>query len=117
MGLRGRARVRAHRPARPPDARPRARTRPAGPVLTDVRPHAVGRAIQAGSPVGLPGAVITPPSGARLPTRLGCPPALREGGAPAALDGRTRSGKWSVRENLAHLARHHQVMLDRVRKV
>jgi len=61
--------------------------------------------------------VISPSSAARLATQLECLPALLEGAAPAALDGRTRSGKWSVRENLAHLARHHQVMLDRVRKV
>ncbi|HEU0094034.1 MAG TPA: DinB family protein [Vicinamibacteria bacterium] len=61
--------------------------------------------------------MISPSSAARLATQLECLPALLEGAAPAALDGRTRSGKWSVRENLAHLARHHQVMLDRVRKV
>jgi hypothetical protein len=60
---------------------------------------------------------MSPSTAARLATQLECLPALLEGAPPAGLDRRTRSGKWSVRENLAHLARHHQVMLDRVRKV
>jgi hypothetical protein len=53
----------------------------------------------------------------RLATQLDCLPALLAGAAPGALERRTRSGKWSVHENLAHLARHHAVVLDRVRKV
>jgi len=64
--------------------------------------------------VGVP---LSPSSAARLATQLECLPALLEGAAPGALERRTRSGKWSVRENLAHLARHHEVVLDRVRKV
>src|SRR5713226_935981 len=129
MGVRrDRARAGAHRPARPLDARPRPRTRRPGPALADVRPRALGRAIQAGSPGVLArsltrrgyiigGVPLSPSSAARLATQLECLPALLEGAAPGALDRRTRSGKWSVRENLAHLARHHRVMLDRVRKV
>src|SRR5204863_10221095 len=117
MGIRGRARVGAHPPARPPDARPRAGTRPARSALTDVRPRAVRRAIQAGSPGVLARSLMRPSTAARLATQLECLPALLEGAAPEALERRPPSGKWSVRENLAHLARHHQVMLDRVRKV
>jgi hypothetical protein len=63
------------------------------------------------------GVPLRPSSAARLATQLECLPALLEGAAPGALERRTRSGKWSVRENLAHLARHHEVMLDRVRRV
>ena len=60
---------------------------------------------------------LSPSSASRLATQLECLPALLQGGAPDALRRRTRSGKWSVHENLAHLARHHGVVLDRVRKV
>ena len=34
---------------------------------------------------------------------------------PHALDARPRPDEWSARENLAHLARHHAVFLDRKR--
>jgi hypothetical protein len=37
--------------------------------------------------------------------------------AEAALDRRAASGAWSARENLAHLARHHEVMLERLRRI
>jgi uncharacterized damage-inducible protein DinB len=60
---------------------------------------------------------LSPSSAARLATQLECLPSLLEGHAPEALQRRTRSGKWSVHENLAHMARHHAVVLDRVRKV
>ena len=60
---------------------------------------------------------LTPSSATRLAHQLECLPALLEGAAPSALERRTRSGKWSVQENLAHLARHHVVVLERVRKV
>jgi hypothetical protein len=59
---------------------------------------------------------LSPSSAARLATQLECLPALLEAATPEALERRTRSGKWSARENLAHLARHHTVALDRVRK-
>jgi len=42
---------------------------------------------------------------------------LLEGVAPEARLRRSRSGKWSVHENLAHLARHHDVFLERIRTV
>jgi len=60
---------------------------------------------------------LSPSSASRLAAQLDCLPALLEGAAPEALARRTRSGKWSVQENLAHLARHHVVVLERVRKV
>jgi len=59
---------------------------------------------------------LSPSSAARLSTQLQCLPALLDGAAPGALERRTRSGKWSVQENLAHLARHHAVVLERVRR-
>jgi hypothetical protein len=60
---------------------------------------------------------LSPSSAARLAIQLDVLPALLEGQPPEALQRRTRSGKWSVHENLAHLARHHAVVLDRVRKI
>src|SRR5262249_56766166 len=36
---------------------------------------------------------------------------------PAALDARPRPEEWSARENLAHLARHQAVYIDRLRRV
>jgi hypothetical protein len=60
---------------------------------------------------------LSPSTASRLASQLECLPALLEGAAPGTLERRTRSGKWSVQENLAHLARHHAVVLERVRKV
>lgn len=60
---------------------------------------------------------LSPSSAARLATQIECLPALLEGASPEALRRRTPSGKWSVHENLAHLARHHAVFLQRVRAV
>jgi hypothetical protein len=36
---------------------------------------------------------------------------------PGALDARPRPEEWSARENLAHLARHHAVFLERLRRL
>lgn len=36
---------------------------------------------------------------------------------PAALDARPRPEEWSARENLAHLARHHAIFLERLRRL
>jgi hypothetical protein len=36
---------------------------------------------------------------------------------PAALEARPRPEEWSARENLAHLARHHAVFLERMRRL
>jgi uncharacterized damage-inducible protein DinB len=53
----------------------------------------------------------------RLASQLDCLPALLEGVPAEALLRRTRSGKWSVHDNLAHLARQHAVFLERVRAI
>ena len=37
--------------------------------------------------------------------------------SPELLKRRPASGKWSAHENLAHLARYHQVMLDRLARL
>ena len=60
---------------------------------------------------------LSPSSAARLATQLECLPALLEGVTEEAVLRRTRSGKWSVHENLAHLARHHAVVIARLRRV
>jgi hypothetical protein len=60
---------------------------------------------------------LSPSSAARLATQIDALPALLDGGTPETLQRRTRAGKWSVHENLAHLARHHAVVLDRVRRI
>jgi len=60
---------------------------------------------------------LSPSSAARLATQLECLPALLEGVAPEALARRTRAGKWSVHENLAHLARHHAIVIERVKRI
>jgi hypothetical protein len=43
------------------------------------------------------------------------PASLLSRAAPGALDARARPDEWSARENLAHLARHHAVFLERLR--
>jgi uncharacterized damage-inducible protein DinB len=60
---------------------------------------------------------LSPSTAARLATQLECLPALLDGVGADALRARTRSGKWSVHENLAHLARHHAIVLERVRRI
>jgi hypothetical protein len=53
----------------------------------------------------------------RLRTQLESLDAILAGVADDALQRRPASGKWSALENLAHLARHHEVMLHRVRRL
>ena len=53
----------------------------------------------------------------RLETQLEVIPVLLSGTAPEAVLIRPRSGKWSAHENLAHLARHHEVFLDRLNRM
>jgi uncharacterized damage-inducible protein DinB len=62
--------------------------------------------------VGLPAS-----SRARLQGQLECLGPVLAGTAPADLQRRPASGKWSAHENLAHLARHHEVFLDRLRRI
>ena len=60
---------------------------------------------------------LSPSSAARVATQLECLPALLAGADAEAIRRRTRGGKWSVHENLAHLARHHAVVLGRIRAI
>jgi hypothetical protein len=54
---------------------------------------------------------------ARLRTQLDTLPLLLAGVDEAAADLRPAPGKWSAREQLAHLARHHLVTLERLRRI
>ena len=54
---------------------------------------------------------------ARLETQLDVLSVLLAGARPEQVDARPASGKWSARENLAHLARHHAVFLERLGRI
>ena len=54
---------------------------------------------------------------ARLETQLEALDLILARATPAALDARPRPEEWSARENLAHLARHHAVFLERLRRL
>jgi DinB superfamily len=51
----------------------------------------------------------------RLETQLEALDLILGGATPATLDARPRPEEWSARENLAHLARHQAVFIDRLR--
>jgi hypothetical protein len=53
----------------------------------------------------------------RLRTQLDTLPLLLAGVDDAALERRPAPGKWSAREQLAHLARHHEVTAERLRRI
>ena len=53
----------------------------------------------------------------RLETQLEVIPLLLRGAAPDAVLLRSKSGKWSALENLAHLARHHAIFLERLDRI
>ena len=53
----------------------------------------------------------------RLETQLEVIPVLLGGTTPKAVLFRPPSGKWSAHENLAHLARHHEVFLERLSRI
>jgi hypothetical protein len=53
----------------------------------------------------------------RLETQLDVLPMLLSGATPKVLSARTASGEWSVLENLAHLARHHAIFLERLNRI
>ena len=53
----------------------------------------------------------------RLRHQLDAVPALLAGVAEDGLRARSPSGKWSARENLAHIARYHDVFSARVRRI
>ena len=54
---------------------------------------------------------------ARLQTQLDALGLVLAGATPALLDWRPPSGDWSARENLAHLARHCTVFLERLDRI
>ncbi len=53
----------------------------------------------------------------RLRTQLDVLPLILAGTGDAAAERRPAPGKWSAREQLAHLARHHEVMGERLRRI
>jgi len=53
----------------------------------------------------------------RLETQLDVVSMLLSDANPEALMSRGASGQWSVHENLAHLARHHAVFLQRIHRI
>ena len=53
----------------------------------------------------------------RLATQLEPLALLFAGADPDRMRGRPPSGKWSAHENLAHLARYHEVFLQRLRLI
>jgi hypothetical protein len=60
---------------------------------------------------------IPAPLLARLESQLQALTFILARSTPRALDVRPRPDEWSARENLAHLARHHAVFLDRMRRL
>jgi hypothetical protein len=53
----------------------------------------------------------------RLATQLEALPIVLGGASAETLMARPPSGKWSAHENLAHLARHHAIMIERLRRI
>ena len=53
----------------------------------------------------------------RLETQLQALPAILGDTTPEEIDARPPSGQWSARENLAHIARHHEVMVARLARI
>jgi hypothetical protein len=53
----------------------------------------------------------------RLRTQLVSLDFLFAGAKPETIERRPTSGKWSARENLAHLGRYHEIFLDRLHRI
>jgi len=53
----------------------------------------------------------------RVAMQLDVLPMLLAGARPEQIDARPSPEKWSARENLAHLARHHAVFLERIARI
>lgn len=53
----------------------------------------------------------------RLESQLDVLPMLLRGAPPEAILARPASGEWSAHENLAHLARHHAVLVERLHRI
>jgi hypothetical protein len=60
---------------------------------------------------------LSPTLRERLRTQLEAVVTVLGEASPEAIARRSSTGKWSAHENLAHLARHHEVMLERLRRV
>jgi hypothetical protein len=52
-----------------------------------------------------------------LATQLECLQVILGGRDAATINRRPASGKWSTHENLAHLARIHEITLERIRRI
>jgi uncharacterized damage-inducible protein DinB len=61
--------------------------------------------------------MLSPSTLVRLETQLDVIPLLLTGATPEGVLARPASGQWSAHENLAHLARHHAVFLERLRRI
>jgi uncharacterized damage-inducible protein DinB len=61
--------------------------------------------------------MLSPSTLLRLETQLNVIPLLLAGATPEAVMTRPSSGQWSAHENLAHLARHQAVFLERLRRI
>jgi uncharacterized damage-inducible protein DinB len=59
--------------------------------------------------------MLSPSTLVRLETQLDVIPLLLTGATPEGVLAHPTSGQWSAHENLAHLARHHEVFLERLR--
>jgi hypothetical protein len=57
------------------------------------------------------------PTATRLRTQLDCLPIILAGVSDAALNRRPNPDKWSARENLAHLARYHEMFMERIERI
>lgn len=53
----------------------------------------------------------------RLATQLDALPVILDDASDEQLDRRPPSGGWSARENLAHLARYHEVFIERIGRI
>ena len=53
----------------------------------------------------------------RLATQIECLQVILGGRDAAAINRRPASGKWSAHENLTHLARMHEITLERIRRI
>jgi hypothetical protein len=53
----------------------------------------------------------------RLETQLEALDAILRRATPITVEARPRPEEWSARENLAHLARHHAIFLERLRRL
>jgi uncharacterized damage-inducible protein DinB len=60
---------------------------------------------------------LTPTLRERLRTQLESLATVLAGASMDAISRPPASGKWSAHEHLAHLARHHEVMLERLRLI